>query len=200
MTLSLWKKTFSAIASEDGFVMKGKLSVEFQREEWVGTARPCVLILPACSSFYEGLLGKLRIHALTSLLKAHIGIALTILVKGPMQEGLALIERFEPFFRDCLVKFWDVYVAEDLVYGLWRKEVLALEVGEKKLDSALIEECAGHLVLASKGYRFVFCIEPITKGLEEVLRTMLPPEQQMTYVNVGLEVQSKVVKPLVPVE
>jgi hypothetical protein len=133
------------------------------------------------------------------------------------------VERYKAYFKGCNLEYWHSYIEKDksftenlkFVHDLFKinplfraclykdahasythqrtQEYPDQELFIKNAIEDILGQCACLLVLAHKGYRFQFYPGPSCESTEYINRIVIPPHQQVTWVNVFLSIEKKTV-------
>lgn len=125
------------------------------------------------------------------------------------KEADRLIDRYGDSFTGCHVASWHSYICQDAAFFTALQAVKALYAEDRlfkehvlndiRPDFAhtwcaiedLLTQCASHLVLAEKGYRFLFYPGKANLACEYVNRTLLAKEKRLLWINVFLSIEKK---------
>lgn len=125
------------------------------------------------------------------------------------QEAEKLRQRYNDSFSDCHVASWHRYLCQDeafpaalgVVRALYDEDRVFKEhlLADSRPDFAntpfavedLLIQCASHLVLAEKGYRFQFYPGKPNRSCEYVNGKLLDKEKRLTWINVFLSIEKK---------
>lgn len=241
-----FRKNFSSISSNDEMTIKGKLAFKTKDIDWLNTNDPVIVPISIRSTFLEGLAGDLKMHAFTSIIKNHVNAKITILLTEKSHLHVASLKyntnsyqrafeeesgfaksienRFESYFKDCRVEYWDTYISNDLNYSIFSEQIIKLYQTDSAFKSHilydaettytpqrasifvnkiifmekavkdLLEHCVGMLIFANKGYKFLFYPGNLYSCMDYINNTMIGAAQRVSPVNVCLTIERKTVE------
>lgn len=135
-----------------------------------------------------------------------------------------LKERYHPYFENCTVVYWHDYISHDpqflfklaLMKNLYQNDLNFQKLVQKdaevtytpermkkhpnkilfmeKAIEDILEQCVCVLVLASKGYKFQFYPGKPCESTDYVKKTLLPSDRQISWIDVFLTIEKKVIK------
>lgn len=138
-----------------------------------------------------------------------------------ISSACALRDRYEPYFDSCNVVYWHSYIYQDNVFAtslnllkdLYQSDMHFRELLLKDAESTytttrikmfpskdlfvekavedILEQCASILILANKGYRFLFYPGSPYASIEYVNQVLIPENKQISWVDVFLTIEKK---------
>lgn len=162
-------------------------------------------------------------HLQTTILNYHHDE--TAAFEANLKKTHELVSRYQSFLISSSLAYWHSYICHDANYHHFlnlvkdlsirdstfqdhlqadiqtsytetrRQKYKEEEVYRCKAMEDILEQCACLLVLAEKGYRFLFYPGPPLASTEYMIRHLLPPTKQIEWVDVFLSIEKKTTIP-----
>lgn len=214
-----WRNSHTATLAINKRIYRGKLAFKTENTSWLQTEKPVIALVSIYSKFHDEIGGELKMSAFMQTLKDHVRGEITVLLadaahikeSGENELGKAISDaeqltaRYKSYFEGCQIVHWHEAICQDPTYNAYLLQVETLYTNDPvfkecvRLDAEtgndgrimdLLGQCACQLVLAKRGYRYLF-YPGRPSACTEHIQCLLQQEMRLSWINVFLSIEKK---------